>query len=110
MRGKSFCFDICRELGILSTVPAFLFSSLRLGRGCLPSTTTDNGSWNSCVDPPVQLRSHFPFNYLSLVLRKETGRTWYVLDDQDPSTLSHTQLGPLEEPLLEWWLSTKNLS
>ena len=55
-----------------------------------------------CRSLPVQLRSHFPVKYMSLVLMKQAGRTWYVLDDQDPSTLSHTQLAPIEEPLLSW--------
>ena len=53
---------------------------------------------------PAELRGHLSFDYMSLVLSKEGGggKKWYVQDDQDPSTLTCTQLVPGEDQLVSW--------
>jgi GAF domain-containing protein len=53
---------------------------------------------------PAILRGHLSFDYMSLVLMKEDGdgKNWYVQDDQDPSTLTCTQLVPGEDKLVSW--------
>ncbi len=53
---------------------------------------------------PAKLRGHPSFDYISLVLSKQDGREekWYVQDDQDPSTLTCTQLVPGEDKLFSW--------
>jgi formate hydrogenlyase transcriptional activator len=53
---------------------------------------------------PVHLRPYLSFDYMSVMLRKEggDGRTWYIPDGQDPSTLTCTKLAPSEELLAFW--------
>jgi formate hydrogenlyase transcriptional activator len=53
---------------------------------------------------PIHLRPYLSFDYISVMLRKEggDGRTWYVLDGQDPSALTCTKLAPSEELLAFW--------
>jgi formate hydrogenlyase transcriptional activator len=53
---------------------------------------------------PARLRGHLSFDYMSLILMKEDGdgKKWYVQDDQDPSTLTCTQLVPGEDKLVSW--------
>jgi formate hydrogenlyase transcriptional activator len=53
---------------------------------------------------PVQLRPYLSFDYMSVVLRKGDGdgKKWFVQDDQDPATLTCTQLVPGEDELSSW--------
>jgi formate hydrogenlyase transcriptional activator len=56
-----------------------------------------------------QMRPHLSFDYISLVVRKEAGdgSLWYVLDSQDPSTLTCTQVAPSEEELMSWVVASQ---
>lgn len=53
---------------------------------------------------PGKLRGYLSFDYMSMVLSKQDGdgKKWYVQDDQDPSTLTCTQLVPGEDKLFSW--------
>src|SRR5437879_10801298 len=53
---------------------------------------------------PVQLRLHFSFDHLSLMLRKEDGegKMWCVLDHKDLSAFTCTESAPSEKALMSW--------
>ena len=53
---------------------------------------------------PGQLCSVLDFDYMSIFLNREfpAGGCWYVLDDEDPSTLTSARDMPLEQACVSW--------